>query len=249
MKCNNNLLVVVIIAIGSICTGVAQDASAEIIPAVFISGLGKMPGVFVCCVSPNTVSVSTINFIVDELQENAPEVTSRGISATRVNQTTSELRIDPTIRNNFTNVICQVVLIPLMVTKSQATFFVQGIVSSINDLQIMPTPIRPSINSLFWTPPFTLDITNTQPDITYRVCLLYLDAQTLCTMTEDPSHEFSNVGIPQEFLVTAINIVGENAVSSISFPACMADNLGKFLCSLTVLCKTDLTYTIHLLYI
>ncbi len=68
---------------------------------------------------------------------------------------------------------------------------------------------------LTWTPPFTLDITDLDPDITYRVC--NNDTNT-CVDTADTSYIFltSNTKFSVKFLVSACNPVGCSDNSTIT---------------------------------
>ena len=67
---------------------------------------------------------------------------------------------------------------------------------------------------LTWTPPFTLDITDVDPDITYSVCC---NVTVNCTSTTNPYYDFPTLCDPAEFTVTALNPVGESEPRSIAF--------------------------------
>ena len=67
---------------------------------------------------------------------------------------------------------------------------------------------------LTWTPPFTLDITDVDPDITYSVCC---NVNTNCTSTTNPYYAFPTLCDPVEFTVTAVNPVGESESNRIVF--------------------------------
>ena len=69
---------------------------------------------------------------------------------------------------------------------------------------------------LTWTPPFTLDITDVDPDITYSVCC---NVTTNCTSTTNPYYDFPTLCNPVEFTVTAVNPVGESEPNRIVFGA------------------------------
>ncbi len=100
-----------------------------------------------------------------------------------------------------------------------STFFFSGLL----DPPTITEPIEHSTAHLIltWTPPFTLNITDLDPDITYRVC--NNDTNT-CVYTADTSYIFPTTCFPVEYSVSACNPVGcsENAtIISLPLPVCI----------------------------
>ena len=70
-------------------------------------------------------------------------------------------------------------------------------------------------HSLIWNAPFTLDLTNIEPDITsYTVCN---NLTSNCVTTQEREYTFPNLCDPIMFSITAQNIVGEGSASSITY--------------------------------
>ena len=83
---------------------------------------------------------------------------------------------------------------------------------------------------LSWDAPETLDITNIDPDIqSYRVCYNLTNEMTCVSVSSTKKREFKflNVRVPLLFNVTAINVVGEGAASSIVHQPIGCDNRGR----------------------
>lgn len=198
-----------------ICSITAQDeATASIRPAIFVTGEGSGLRNFSCTLSASA-QISTINFLDGTTQ----------LTTTRINDT-GFISIDSVSENNNTEFICQIVIlgestIPVRLSPP-ALFLVQGVLSPPLDLEIVNVNSR--LRSLSWNPPFTLDITDQDPDISnYRVCFnLSSDAQD-CTVTTMPLYRFLNIRLSLHFFVTAINIVGESAESNVLHQACDSD--------------------------
>ncbi len=68
---------------------------------------------------------------------------------------------------------------------------------------------------LTWTPPFTLDITDVDPDITYRVCN---DSTDTCMDTADTSVLFETMCDPVEYYISACNPVDCGGNATMVFP-------------------------------
>ncbi len=69
---------------------------------------------------------------------------------------------------------------------------------------------------LTWTPPFTMDITDLDPDITYRVCN---DSDiNRCVDTADTSYIFPTFCFPVEYSVSACNPVGCSENATVVYP-------------------------------
>ncbi len=69
---------------------------------------------------------------------------------------------------------------------------------------------------LTWTPPFTLDITDVDPDITgYRICN---NSANTCVDTTDTSILFETMCDPVEYDISACNRVGCGENATVTFP-------------------------------
>ncbi len=78
-----------------------------------------------------------------------------------------------------------------------------GLLNSPSDVSIEYHDI--SRITLTWTSPFTLDITELDNDITYRICDNYTITCAESTIT---SHSFLTTHLPVEYSVSACNPVG-----------------------------------------
>ncbi len=69
---------------------------------------------------------------------------------------------------------------------------------------------------LNWTPPFTLDITDLDPDISnYTICN---SASHTCVNTTDTSYIFPTTCFPVEYSVSACNPVGCSEIATVLYP-------------------------------
>lgn len=68
-----------------------------------------------------------------------------------------------------------------------------------------PIEYNSSHQMFTWTGPFSLDITDLDPDITYRVCN---NATSICVDTTDNSHVFPTLHSSTNYSVSACNPVG-----------------------------------------
>ena len=190
-------------------------------PAEFTASLNNEEVNYTCSVSPSTLEIDVISRSVDGDQVSG-SLPNRGITFIKESGA-GILRIQAREENDNITIRCIVVPTsgdPPVIRSEPALLRVQGLLSAPPDLEVMVSDSSPSFNSLSWSAPFTLDITNQEPDITgYRVCSNY-SATSTCAMTDSTSYEFLNVRLPVEYLVTAINAVGESNASIISHPAC-----------------------------
>lgn len=214
-----------VIVLQSFCTGLGQNAVVSISPSAFTAGLSTNSSrrvTFTCTVSSNNTPIFAVNMLVDEMQD-SPGLEDRGINSFRLDAFTANLTIEPRIENNKTVISCLATLASGAVFSAPLTFLVQGILSAPPDLEVITIDSRPNFKRLSWQPPYTLDITNVEQDITgYRVCFSF-SATEVCVLTEDTSYDFLSVRLPLEFLVTSINVVGESDASRVLHQACEAD--------------------------
>ena len=197
-----------------ICSTSAQDeVTAYIRPAIFVASEGSGLRNFSCRLS-SSAEISTINFLKGATQ----------LVTTRINDT-GFLSIDSMSENNDTEFTCQIVTqgeSPMVLSSAPAQFLVQGVLSPPSNLEIANVNSR--FRSLSWNPPFTLNITDQDPDISnYRVCFNFSSDAQDCVVTTMTLYRFVNVRLSLDFFVTAINIVGESAQSHVLHQACDGD--------------------------
>ena len=81
---------------------------------------------------------------------------------------------------------------------------------------------------LNWDEPFSLDITDVDPDIEcYNVCysLVNISAEkSQCTCVNQTEYTFLCVSVPLLFTVSAVNVVGEGEATSILYDGCGCTN-------------------------
>lgn len=208
------------------CVGGGLPASASISPDVFIAG-EETGGINFTCV---TRLSNFLTFLVNGTNPTTTTRQTRGIQITVLNTTFASLIIESTRRNNNTEIRC----VSFMPDDSTAT------PSSVSRLLIQGTLYAPPLqitalsspaNSLrlSWSAPFTLDISNQEPDITYEVCYAFVTGSEspVCSMSEDTSYDFVRLSLPLEFMVTPINVAGEGNTSIITHSACNQGS-GKF---------------------
>lgn len=202
-----------VIFLRSIWTVLGQNASVSIGPSAFTAGLSSEEITFTCTVSRPVLAV---NMFVDEEQFSS-DLEDRGIRL----DAAAILTIEPRIENNNTKIKCLATFESgSPVFSPPLIFLVQGLLSAPPDLEIITIDSRPNFNRLSWQPPFTLDISDVEQDITgYKVCFS-LSATEMCVLTEETSYDFLNIRLPLEFLVTAINVVGESNASRVLHQAC-----------------------------
>lgn len=199
----------------------AQDISIH--PMRFVATLNSNASTTFTCTSSE--SALTITMLVNGSQISSEKEESRGIQFTRESER-GLLTIVASIENNNTAISC--VVVPLdEESPAQRTepvlFLIQGILSSPSSLEIITQTSRPSLNRLSWSAPFTLDVSDMERDISgYRVCF-NLTATPICTITTFEAYEFLNIRLLLEFIVTAINAVGESNASSILHNPCALD--------------------------
>ena len=91
-----------------------------------------------------------------------------------------------------------------------------GLLEAPPDLSI--ERVDESFLQLTWDPPFTLDITNTNPDIMgYSICN---DVTEECEFTPNTSYIYPDLGLPVVFSVSAVNVVGEGNASTVPHQEC-----------------------------
>ena len=148
---------------------------------------------------------------------------NRGIYAVIKSSTTVLVTIEPRLVNNNTVITCAVqtnVLDYSTLYLAHGLFTVQGLLSPPSGLNAISVESG-SVMRLTWNPPFTLDITNVDPDITgYRVCFIIGATTEVCRETKEPQHEFITVSLPLEIRVAGINVIGIGDSSTYYYQSC-----------------------------
>ena len=110
-----------------------------------------------------------------------------------------------------------------------------GVLGKCPGLQIAPLEIGSYLQRLTWDPPSTLNITAVEPDISsYIVCSNISTECTTINVTDAGSnssdlrkHVFPNLRAYINFIVTAVNIVGDGESISIVYEPCEDPEGGK----------------------
>ena len=205
----------------------AIQTSAKISPGEYIASLDPSART---TFQSEVTGADSILWIVDGYFALRQEIRQRGISSSHqvtVNQTegrfTSNISISRSHINKNTSILCMACVIQGTDILSAPAFF------KVQDLLGPPpnstlTILDEFVNVLTWDEPYTLNITDVEPDINhYRVCS---NLSTTCTSTTSKEFMFVNVGVNILFTVTAVNVVGEGNRSTIMHWACDS-NKGK----------------------
>ena len=222
---NRRLSVIFSLILQYMLVGNCQNESVTVSPAGFNASEGSIV-TFTCRVSSSAV---TNNILVDGNNLPDEEKQRRGIGPTmNINETVSTVTIQASPVNNNITLSCltnvrtaEGNLITVESSGVPAVLLVQGILSPPLPLDLNSS--SPNSKKLFWNPPFTLDITDQDPDITgYRVCM-NLTENLFCVKTEDTIYEFPNIRILLQLSVTALNVVGESNASIVFHQPCDQD--------------------------
>ena len=164
-------------------------------------------------------------------QENRDRGISQG-SIVTVDEATDSFRSSLSILRNITNrnitVKCQVTAVSSigMVTgiiSDPAQFQIQGLLDAPSKLMLSKADNQ-HMRRLSWDEPFSLDITDVDPDIEcYNVCysLVNVSAEkSQCTCVNQTEYAFLCVSVPLLFTVSTVNVVGEGEATSILHDEC-----------------------------
>ena len=173
----------------------------------------------------------TIQWVVDGLPSTRLEIQSRGISegdVVVVNATTGSFRGNLSIQRNDMNENTSVICIAGMtfsagVLSEPILFRVQGLLDAPSNL-ILSEADNQHMRRLTWDEPFSLNITDVDPDIEcYNVCYSLVNAAVekfQCVCMNQTEYTFLCVSVPLIFTVSAVNVVGEGSASSIRHDGC-----------------------------
>jgi len=107
-------------------------------------------------------------------------------------------------------------------------FLVQGTLSAPLQVVIRDSTSPTGLRELSWSPPFTIDLTDQDPDILgYKLCFTVslpsqrsLTETPQCRITESVTYSFTNVRLAVNFSIAAINPAGEGASVFMVHQAC-----------------------------
>ena len=164
-----------------------------------------------------------IQWVVDGLLSTRPEIRNRGIREKElivVNATTGSFRgsisIERNVTNKNTSIICQAESISSAGAISGPVLFrIQGLLDAPSNLMLSEADNQ-HMRRLSWDEPFSLDITDIEPDIShYNVCYSLVDAiKSQCVLINQTEFTFPYVNVPLHFTVSAVNVVGEGSANS-----------------------------------
>ena len=206
--------------------------SAVIIPRSYNASLDPEASFTFQC---DVTGADSIQWIVDGLPSNRPEIRSRGISdgdLITVNATTGSfsrsISIERNAMNKNTSVICVAdMILSADVISEPVLFRVQGLLDAPSNLMLSEADNQ-HMRRLTWDEPFSLDITDVDPDIEcYNVCYRLVNEtvkNSQCTCVNQAEYTHLCVGVPLLFTVSAINLVGEGGATSILHDGCNCIN-------------------------
>ena len=193
-----------------------------------------------------------IQWLVDGRPSTTQENRDRGISQSTiitVDEATDSFRISLSILRNITNrnttVVCQVIaVLPTgMVTgniSDPVQFQIQGLLDAPSNLMLSEADNQHM--RLSWEEPFSLDISDVDPDIEcYNVCYSLVNVtaeKSQCMCVDQTECTFLNINIPLRFIVSAVNVVGIGNASTALYEATNCSTTkGVFRCT----CSNSLT--------
>ena len=182
---------------------------------------------------------NNVQWLVDGRPSTTQENRGRGISQgsiITVDEVTDRFRISLSILRNITNrnttIVCQVIAVLLtgviiVNISDPVQFQIQGILDAPSNL-VLSEADNQHMRRISWDEPFSLDITDVDPDIEcYNVCysLVNVSAEkSQCTCVNQTKHTFLCVSVPLLFTVSAVNVVGEGEATSIPHNGCSCTN-------------------------
>ena len=212
--------------------GKRSQLTAVIIPRGYNASLDPEASfTFQCDVTGST----SIQWFVDGSPSSAQEIRGRGISESdtiTVDEGTSSVRRSLSIVRNITNrnttIRCVATAISstgdvLGVASEPVLFKIQGLLDAPSNLMLSEAANQ-HMRTLKWDEPFSLDITDVDPDIEcYNVCYSLVNVtaeKSQCTCVNQTEYTFLCVSVPLLFTVSAVNVVGEGEATSIPHNGC-----------------------------
>ena len=201
---------------------VKAEVTARITPRGYNASLN--PGAsftFQCDVT----GAEGIQWIVDGVPSARQDIRNRGISESAVIPTTvtgsykANITLARNIANRNTTILCiavHMIISSAGVPSESVLFKIQGLLDAPSNLMLSETDNQ-CMRKLSWDKPFSLDITDIDPDIShYKVCYSPVNSnKSQCVLVNKTEFTFLNVDVPLLFTVSAVNVVGEGNISSI----------------------------------
>ncbi len=171
------------------------------------------------------LSVTSLIFLLNGRLPLTEMEQTNGIFTDFISETQTDLSIEARRINNNTRITCQAVLSvggepPRIVNSPPRVFLVQGVLLPPSQLAIAPVDAAPYFRRLSWNPPFTLDVTNVDPDLSFRICFILQSVTLMCTMTSATSYQFLNFMVSLQIIVRALNAPGESGPGIIGHQGC-----------------------------
>jgi hypothetical protein len=187
----------------------------------------------------DATGANNIQWFVDDSPSPTQEIKDRGISQGNiitVNEATDSVRRSLSISRNITNRNTTIVCIATAIsptgdligdTSEPVPFKIQGLLDALSNLMLSEVDNQ-HMRRLSWEEPFSLDITDVDPDIEcYNVCYSLVNVtaeKSQCTCVNQTEYTFLCVSVPLLFTVSAVNVVGEGGASSILHDGCGCTN-------------------------
>ena len=173
-----------------------------------------------------------VQWLVDGLLVSRQDIRNHGISegsVITVDEASCSLRSTLTIVRNINKSNTTIMCIASMTSQTGITnvpnepvlFKIQGLLDAPSNLMLSEADSQ-HMRRLTWDEPFSLDITDVDPDIhCYNVCYSLINVTVFqCTCVNQTEYTFLCVSVPLIFIVSAVNVVGEGNASSILHDGC-----------------------------
>ena len=181
----------------------------------------------------DVTGTNIIQRLVDGEPLTSQEIGDRGISGSNtitVDEATDNFRSSLFILRNIINMNTTIeclatILSPILIwnTSEPVLFKVQGLLDIPSNLMLSEADNQ-HMRRLSWDKPFSLDITDVDPDIEcYNVCYSLINVtaeKSQCTCVNQTEYTFLCVSVPLLFTVSAVNVVGEGEATSILHDGC-----------------------------
>ena len=184
----------------------------------------------------DVIGADGVLWLVDGLPSTRQDVRDRGISESDViivDETTDRFRSSIAIsrndHNSNTTIMCLAdSILSNDVLSDPVLFQVQGLLDAPPNLMLSEANDQ-HMRRLSWDEPFSLDITDTERDISYyKVCYSISTEKSQCQHTEQTEFTFLCARIPLNFTVSAVNVVGEGEAMTIFHEATNCNNIGMY---------------------
>ncbi len=194
------------------------SGTIQLIPPNYNASSGSSVISFVCSDPESSSRFFSVNGAsVDQAIQD-----TRGVAINTLNSTTSRITFQPLLINNNITVNCLTVLPEI--NQVEGVLLVQGTLSAPSDPVI--SVLSPGQQQLSWGAPFTIDLTDQDPDILgYRVCYSMTSSSSSsipmqCSITSTLTYSFLNVRLLLNFSIAAINPAGEGNISYVTHSPC-----------------------------